>query len=237
MPIEHKGSVRALGGRPASAVTTALVSVLTAMLSGLSAHARAQAEDCNNHQLGPCCPSVEEKPPEIPPLDKLSCQQKAHFYALFPQITTYQHLVFKELQVCAEPARDIYPEELAFVYCVPHTRQKMSVKITDLAHPKFETPVGKLNKEMILWPLTRPGDMNKLGVWQAPNIRRFDANFIGSARFSPHGGSSPQVGFTGIHNSRRFVIQINLDDPGQRFRSANSFESFIKAYVDQMSRP
>lgn len=212
------------------------VAVLS-LLPALSARAQPQPEDCSNTQRGPCCQGLEDRTPKIPPPEELQCPLKARFYALFPQLPTYRHLVFDRMAYCAEPAKDMDPERLAFVYCVPKTRQNMKVEILDLAHPTFETRLGKLRKDLDLWPLTRPGDAHKMGVWGADNIRRFDANFITAARFSPYGGSGPQVGFVGFHGARRYEIKITLDDPTLQFRDAKSFEAFIQAYVDQFGKP
>ncbi len=230
--------------RPSPAFTTGRwrrrlvhAAAVLSLLPALPARAQPQAEDCNNSQRGPCCQGLDIRTPEIPPRDKLWCPQKLRFYDLFPQLTTYRHLVFDRMESCRSPDKDTDPERLAFTYCVPNTRQNMKVEVIDLAHPRFETRLGKLSKDLDLWPLTRPGDANKMGVWGTDNIQRFDANFITAARFSPYGGSGPQVGFVGFHGARRYEIKITLDDPGVQFRDAKSFEAFIQAYVDQFGKP
>lgn len=213
------------------------VAALSMLQAALPALAQAPAEDCKDLQRGGCCLGQENRTPEIPPPDKLQCPQKAHFYALFPQLPTYRHLVFDRMAYCADPTKDLDPERLAFTYCIPHTRQNMKVEILDLAHPTFDTRLGKLRKDMDLWPLTRPGDALKLGVLATNSIRHFDANFIAAARFSPYGGSGPHVQFVGFHGDRRYEIKITLDDPGQQFADPKSFETFIKGYVDQFGKP
>ena len=122
---------------------------------------------------------------------------------------------------------------MVFEYCLPNTRNRMRVSITNLKDPFICNKVGKAIKDMFIMPFVQLATSSLFGYLPALNINKFTENKIASLRFVP-GGKSDEVSFVGWHNNQ-YLIDISLTDPEYRFKKTIEVENYLREYIMQMN--
>ena len=187
--------------------------------------------DCDDATKIACCHPTSENP--IPTIDKVKCaEDKGYLYPFFPQLLFYKNYKFLDITHCNDKGLDVSRAQMVFEYCLPNTRNRMSVSIINLKDPFFTSNAGKAIKDMYLLPFEQPAASLIFGYLPALNIDKFTQNKIASLRFA--GGKSDDVSFVGWHNNQ-YLINISLTDPEYRFKKTIDVENYLKEYILQMN--
>ena len=201
----------------------------------LSFSAFAQIEnDCNDVNKLNCCPSLEDGyEPKIPLVKDIhQTVYKIAEYEMFPKLLEYKDYIFSEVSSKAVQNMD---NNISFYYCIPKTRQRMKVNITDFSDPFYETTNGKASKGIDLIYFNNPGAALSFGAHSvSPINKKYKKSIIVSSRFSPYGGKEDSVSFLAYVNDR-YLIAITIDDKPKRFTEPLQVEEFIKEYVSQIN--
>lgn len=206
----------------------------------------AQIEsDCDNVNKLSCCPSIESGYiPEILPWDKVGSKTsyKEALYGMFPKTLTYKEFVYRDLfsssfqhieKFAPLERPTLTNSQLKFSYCIPKTRQTMTVKITDFSAPFFQTKMGEAVKNLDL-AVFNPQAI-ALGVHNhSPLNKKYKNSVIMSPRFSPYGGESDTVSFLAFVKDR-YLIAIDIDDKPMRFNEPIQVEEYLKDYIYQIN--
>ena len=197
----------------------------------LTFSAFAQIEnDCNDVNKLNCCPSLEDGyEPKIPPVKDIhQTVYKIAEYDMFPKILEYKGYIFREVISKAVQNMD---NNISFYYCIPKTRQRIQVNITDYSDPFFETKTGKAVKNLDLIYFNNPKSGVIFGAHNvSPVNKKYKKSIIMSMRFSPYGGKSDDVFYIAYVNDR-YLIKINIDDKPKRFTEPIQVEEFLKEYI------
>lgn len=192
----------------------------------------AQIEtNCDDVNLLPCCPTLDDFTPEIIPWEEVGCKtdSKAAAYTFFPKTLEYNGYIFRQLQSCTVQNSDY---SLFFDYCIPKTRQTMRVEIIDLKHPHFESEIGKAKIDIYL--LSFKSEATVFGAHNLSINKKFKNSRIISPRFSPYGGSSEDVSYV-AHVNDRYYINISINDKPKYFTEAIALERFLNDYINQIN--
>ncbi|MBP8792416.1 MAG: hypothetical protein KBE41_05900 [Lutibacter sp.] len=215
----------------------------TAILFSLTAFAQIES-NCNNINEPICCPSLESGyTPKILPWDKVGSKTsfKEALYGMFPKILTYKEFIYRDLfsssfQHLEEYAPSDPPtltnSKLKFSYCIPNTRQKMIVEITDFSAPFFQTKMGQAIKNLDLL-VFNPQSIGLGAHNHSPLNKKYKNSVIMSARFSPYGGKSDSVSFLAFVKDR-YLIAIEVEDTAMRFTEPIQVEKYLSEYISQI---
>ena len=218
--------------------------LLTSLLFSFTAFAQIE-NDCDDLNKLSCCPSIESGYiPEILPWEKVGSKtsHKEALYNMFPKTLTYKEFIYRDLFSSSfqriEKFAPLEPptltnSQLKFSYCIPSTRQAMTVQITDFSAPFFQTKMGEAVKNLDL-AVFNPQAI-ALGVHNHSSLnKKYKNSVIMSSRFSPYGGESDTVSFLAFVKDR-YLIVIDIDDQPMRFTEPIQVEEFLNDYITQIN--